>query len=105
MDGRGVTNYSTDKPSYGFSTITTDFDDALMSRGVVTFEQAMIAKGASPQEARRLSEMKFNDSVEKKQSEQQSTERNREEISDDDDEFIHKYRQQRIKELKRDKNT
>ena len=106
MDGRGVTNYSTDKPSYGFSTATTEFDDALMSRGVVTFEQAMIAKGASPQEARRLSEMKFNNSVEKKQSDQQSTERNREEISDDDDdEFIRKYRQQRIKELKRDKNT
>ena len=77
MDGRGVTNYSTDKPSYRFSTATTEFDDALMSRGVVTFEQAMIAKGASPQEARRLSEMKFNNSLEKKQSDQQSTEQNR----------------------------
>ena len=91
MDGRGVTNYSTDKPSYGFSTATTEFDDALMSRGVVTFEQAMIAKGASPQEARRLSEMKFNNSLEKKQYDQQTTERNREEISDDEDDLIFSY--------------
>jgi hypothetical protein len=48
MEGRGVTNYSTGKPSYGFSSATTEFDDALTSRGIVTFEQAMIAKGATP---------------------------------------------------------
>ena len=101
-----MTNYSTDKPSYGFSTATTEFDDALMSRGIVTFKQAMIAKGASPQEARELSEKKFNNSLEKNQFDQQSTERNHEETPDvDDDEFIHSYRQQRIKELKKDKNT
>ena len=106
MDGRGVTNYSMDKPSYGFSTETTEFDDALMSRGIVTFEQAMIAKGASPQEARRLSDIKFNKSFEAKQFDQQFDEHNKQETpEDDDDEFIRRYRQQRIKELKRDKNT
>lgn len=106
MDGRGVTNYSMDKPSYGFSTETTEFDDALMSRGIVTFEQAMIAKGASPQEARRLSDIKFNKSVEGAQVDQQSDEHNNQETpEDDDDEFIRRYRQKRIKELKRDKNT
>ena len=106
MDGRGVTNFSKDKPSYGFSTATTEFDDALMSRGVVTFEQAMIAKGASPQEARRLSDIKFNNSVEGRQVDQQSTGNNHEVTSDDDDdEFIRTYRQQRIKELKKDKNA
>lgn len=107
MDGRGVTNYSTDKPSYGFSTATTEFDDILLSRKIVTFEEAMIAKGASPQEARKLSEKKFNNSLDKKQFDQQSTERNHEETSDvdDDDDFINRYRQQRMKELKKDKNT
>lgn len=57
MEGRGVTNYATETPSYGFSTATTEFDDALISRGIVTFEQSMIAKGASSIEARRLTEL------------------------------------------------
>lgn len=101
-----MTNYSTDKPSYGFSTETTEFDDALMSRGIVTFEQAMIAKGASPQEARRLSDLKFNKNLEGQQATRQSDERNKQETpEDDDEEFIRRYRQQRIEELKRDKNT
>lgn len=106
-DGRGVTNYSIDKPSYGFSTATSEFDDVLMSRGVVTFEQAMIAKGASPEEARRLADMKFNTSAEENQVDQQSNHNNHEETSqdDDDDEFIRSYRQQRIKDLQKDKNT
>ncbi len=105
MEGRGVTNYSMDKPSYGFSTATTEFDDALMARGIVTFEQAMIAKGASPEEARRLADMKFN-SAEEEQEDQQSNHNNHDEASDDDDEeFIRSYRQQRIKDLQKDKNT
>lgn len=57
MEGRGVTNYAIETPSYGFSTATTEFDDALISRGIVTFEQSMIAKGASSIEARRLTEL------------------------------------------------
>jgi hypothetical protein len=105
MEGRGVTNYSMDKPSYGFSTATTEFDDALMSRGIVTFEQAMIAKGASPEEARRLADIKFNN-AEGNRDDQQSSRNNHEETSDDDDEeFIRSYRQQRIKELQKDKNA
>ena len=57
MEGRGVTNYAPETPSYAFSTATTEFDDALISKGIVSFEQAMIAKGASPREARRLAEI------------------------------------------------
>jgi len=39
----------------------TEFDDALISRGIVTFEQAMIAKGASPSEARRIAVAELNE--------------------------------------------
>lgn len=53
-----MTNYSTEKPSYSFSTNTTQFDDALLARNIITFEQAMMAKGASPAEARRLALLK-----------------------------------------------
>lgn len=52
-----MTNYASGTPSYAFSTETTEFDDALISRGIVSFEQAMIAKGASPKEAHRLAEI------------------------------------------------
>src|SRR5210317_1352896 len=110
MDGRGVTNYSLDKPSYGFSTATSEFDDALISRGVVTFEQTMIAKGASPEEARRLANFKFNTTEEERCDQvgkQHDNDQNQEATSDDenDEEFILNYRQQRIKELKKDRNT
>lgn len=111
MDGRGVTNYSLDKPSYGFSTATSEFDDALISRGVVTFEQAMIAKGASPEEARRLANLKFNTTEEERcdqvGKEHTDNDQIQEATSDDDndEEFIRNYRQQRIKELKRNGNT
>ena len=57
MQGRGITNYSTN-PSHSFTTQTTEFDDALLKRKIITFEQAMMAKGASFEEAKLLSEAK-----------------------------------------------
>ncbi len=57
MEGRGVTNYSTD-PNHGFTTKTSQFDDELLKRNIVTFEQAMMAKGASLEEAQRLKQLK-----------------------------------------------
>jgi hypothetical protein len=39
MQGRGVTNYSTSKPSHEYTTSTSEFDDALLQRGIVSFEQ------------------------------------------------------------------
>lgn len=49
-----MTNYSVDKPSYGFTAATTQFDDALIRHGVINETQALVAKGASVQEAQRL---------------------------------------------------
>jgi hypothetical protein len=120
MEGRGVTNYEAGTPSYGFTTATTEFDDELISRGVVTFEQAMIAKGASPSEARRLTELKAmdkgdfrfglnEDCVHESSNIRQLGDGHDieshvsgeiDDDDDDDDEFIRKYRQNRINELK-----
>jgi hypothetical protein len=119
MEGRGVANYEAGAPSYGFSTATTEFDDALISRGIVTFEQAMIAKGASPNEARRLTELNamgegdvrfglnancFGDSSTIEQSgdghDSESHASDDNDDDDDDDEFIKNYRQNRIQEFK-----
>jgi hypothetical protein len=58
MQGRGITNYSTN-PSHAFTLQTTEFDDALLKRNIITFEQAMMAKGASPEEATRLAQLKY----------------------------------------------
>jgi hypothetical protein len=63
MEGHGVTNYATDKPSYAFSTATTEFDDALIQRGIITHTQAMGAKGASVEESVRLAAALVEESV------------------------------------------
>jgi Arc/MetJ-type ribon-helix-helix transcriptional regulator len=96
MEGRGVTNYSGDKPSYAFSTSTTEFDDTLIKRGIVNFEQAMMAKGASVKEAKRLARVKQGE--EEAAIEENETESEQDES--DDDEFLERYRQQRLQQLK-----
>lgn len=58
MNGRGVTSYDIHKPSHGFTTETSEFDDALLKRNSITFEQAMMRKGASLQEANELAQRK-----------------------------------------------
>jgi len=111
MEGRGVTNYSTDKSSYRLSTDITEFDDALISRGIITFEQAMIAKGASSTEALKLSQLhenevrsganisdKFNNMQLRNRS--RSNDSSNDSSNDEDEEFIRKYREIRINELK-----
>ena len=52
--GGNKISYSLDRPEYEYTTSTTQFDDELMKRDIITFEQAMMAKGASAEEARRL---------------------------------------------------
>ena len=115
MEGRGVTNYNTDKPSYGFSTETTEFDEALLSRGIITFEQAMLAKGASPSEAIRLTrlheqEQKGSSGDRDRFEKQNLVERDGNDSSDnqsnedDDEEFMEKYRQMRLNELRSGKS-
>lgn len=58
MDGRGVTSYDINKPSHGFTTETSEFDDALLKRNIITFEQAMMRKGATHHEANELAQRK-----------------------------------------------
>jgi hypothetical protein len=56
MEGQGVTNYSVDRPSFAFTTSTTEFDEALIRRNVISKEDAIVAKGASREQARVLLE-------------------------------------------------
>jgi hypothetical protein len=87
MEGQGVVNYSVDKPSYAITTETTEFDDELIKRGIITFEESMMRKGASQDEAMRLKELK---------------EGTTEAIVDtDDDAFLEQYRLKRLQELKK----
>lgn len=115
MEGHGVTNYSTDKPSIGFTTKTTQFDDELLKRGVITFEQAMMAKGASLEEAQRLSALKKaqegGDTNESKTGRGPNEENNgnwRDNDSSDNDEddeiFREKWREMRISQIKEEKS-
>ena len=110
MEGQGVTNYAVDKPSYAYTTATTEFDDELIRRGVVTTEQAMVAKGASAEEAHRLTVL-AKKAKEGGKSTQESNSIPKDDFSDDksdddddflDDDFLQKYRQQRIAELKKE---
>ena len=115
MEGRGVTNYSLNKPSYAFTAATTEFDDALIKRGIVTHEQAIFAKGASSEEARRLvvasKSKSISTSVERQHNTHDDTtlkedfgesDSDLEDDDDDDDDFLQKYRQQRLAEMKQE---
>ena len=84
MQGRGVTNFSADKPSHTITTATTEFDDALISRGIVTTEQVMLAKGASPEEAQRLAEEKRNQGKQSTATETTPANNNKADDSDSD---------------------
>ena len=59
MQGRGVITYSSNEPNHGWTTRTTEFDDQLIQRGIVSSEQAMLAKGASSETALRLAQEKL----------------------------------------------
>jgi hypothetical protein len=54
MNGAGVTNYDVTLPSYGYSSATTQFDEELIRRGIVTRHQALMAKGMTAAQARDL---------------------------------------------------
>ena len=126
MEGRGVTNFSANKPSHGFTTSTTEFDDQLIQRGIVTTEQAMMAKGATMEDAFRLAEEKRRgvDSIIKNNNNNNKSSSNWEkatngadgdnsDVSDDDsfeddfddDAFMQKYRQERLDQLKQEQDT
>lgn len=119
MEGHGVTNYSTDKTSIGFTTKTTQFDDELLKRGIITFEQAMMAKGASLEEAQRLSALKkaqdmgdtrgshtgttgrkIHEPNDGDSSENDEGGSDNDDQDDDDESFRTKWREMRISQLK-----
>jgi len=130
MQGRGVINFSSDKPSHEYTTSTTEFDDELIKRGIVTTEQSIMAKGASFEEAIRLIE----EEKEKKQQQrdkkyqggyqtrtiggrqryEEVNDNNNNDSDDDDDDdydsfeddsddeaFMKRYRQERFEQLKK----
>lgn len=114
-----MTNYASGTPSFAFSTQTTEFDDALIYKGIVSFEQAMIAKGASLEEAHRLAEFnkeRMRDVQSGMKNEQNETNRldiqqlgdgydddsDGKNVDEDesDDIFLKKYRHMRLDEIK-----
>lgn len=106
MQGRGVTNYSSN-PSHSFSTRTTEFDDALLDRNIISFEQAMMAKGASPDEAKRLALLKTQRDKEASEKVEinymyDAKHKRAEEDCDasDHDEALTEYRSRRLMQLK-----
>jgi Phosducin len=107
MEGQGVTNYSFDKPSYAFTTATTEFDDELIRRGIVTMEQAMTRKGASASEAQRLAAQSKSSTAPIEHNDiplQHDCPSEDDSLDDDDeeDEFLQNYRQQRLAEWKQE---
>lgn len=54
MEGRGVVNYNVQHSSFAFSASTTEFDEELIRRKIVTREDAIVAKGASRDQAQAL---------------------------------------------------
>lgn len=106
MQGRGVANYSTEKPTHSFSTNTTQFDDALLARNIITFEQAMMAKGASPDEARRLALLKVQEDKKSRDKIQYKIQEDTKNLKDDEnddgseaDEEVLQYRTKRLAQL------
>ncbi len=108
MQGRGVTNYSIDKPSHSYTTQTTQFDDALLSRNIITFEQAMMAKGASPEEAKRLAALKLQHEQEQNLAanstacyniDSSSSHHEKDKEGDDDAALLEEYRSKRLVQL------
>jgi hypothetical protein len=115
MEGQGVTNYQPGKSSYGYSARTTEFDDACIQRGILTHEQAIFSKGASSEEAIRLAGLKNSTACEQESGDDDGNEHGKEKADDgddededdyllEDDEFLDRYRQQRLEELQEEKS-
>lgn len=95
MEGRGVVNYSTDKSSFAFSTATTEFDDEIVRRGIVSFEDVMMRKGASTDEANRLGALRKSGV-----SGETGISANSDQTENCDEKFLLQYREKRLQELK-----
>lgn len=85
------------RPSVEFTAETTQFDDELIKRGIISHEQAIYRKGATAEEAQRLASAAASQAEPLPPPEQ-----TRDSDSDDeflDDEFLERYRSQRIQEM------
>ena len=109
------TSMSQPPPTYAYSTETTQFDDALIQHGVITKQQAIVAKGATPEQAQQLlqneADQKALDKARadaytwqadlKRDSEDQDGPSDDDDsFLDDDDDFLQSYRAQRFQEMK-----
>ena len=110
FSGRGVTNYNVDRPSNAFTTSTTQFDDILMEKNIISMEQAMMAKGASYEQAQQLvssSKQSFQPSNHHNNTTTTYNNKNDNNNNDDDDsgsdceedEWMEQYRAKRLQEL------
>ena len=110
-----TTNYAIQQPSYEYTDRTSQFDDALLQRGIVTMEQVLLAKGMSIGTAEHLLLQQ------KQRKEEENMMKNRtvdvtcattprsnfDAINDDsdaefddcDDDFLQSYNERRLKEL------
>lgn len=119
MQGSGVIQYDANKTSHAIGTATTQFDDELMKRNIVTAEQVYLAKGAkSLEEAQRLANERreqrkpqakyvYDISTKQDKEEEGGTDDDNDEYDDlldddDDDAFFARYRQQRLAQLKQE---
>jgi hypothetical protein len=110
--GQGVTNYAINQPSYAYSGATTEFDDALVQRGIVTAEQVLLAKGMSVMDAERILCTQNKQDVGHASTQRpmcNTMDQCRDTANDDDDsssedddyndEFMHEYQRKRMMEL------
>ena len=108
-----TTNYALQQPSYEYTDRTTQFDDALLQRGIVTKEQVLLAKGMSIGTAEQLlmQQQKRNDeeamiknrtidvTCRTKSDADDNNDDSDAEYDDCDDEFLKKYNERRLVEL------
>lgn len=111
-----MTNYSVERPSYGYTTATTQFDDALLRHGVVNRTQTVVAKGATVRHAEELLQAEtdatraFQNTVIQKWDKDDDDKGGDDDDDsydhlldddddDDDDEVLRRYRQLRLEEF------
>jgi hypothetical protein len=112
MNGAGVTNYDATghRPAYGYSTATTQFDEELIRRGIVSRQQALMAKGMTAAQAQELLQETSGvkeeptTTTKKKESSGETVECDEYHDSEydeeeDDDEFMKEYRRKRLEAM------
>lgn len=105
MQGRGVTNFAADAPSHAFTVSTTEFDDELIRRNIVTKEQVFLAKGASATTVEKLLSAATEKSGDISNEQEAEASDDESFVDDEDDEFLQQYRQQRFQEISSNKAT